>query len=157
MRLSSSFTERFSDRVLEAAPIGWQLFVRSSSLHDQSASLTTFETFATRLLAQALSYTAAREQAFSVKGVYAIEDRVFNEVGLRRPKEAPFDLLVRVFILVVLLLLSVLLGLLALLTALAAASAENMMLEGSGFYIDMTVDTYWDAIIFFAVPAIIFF
>src|SRR3954453_17632953 len=55
MRLSSSFTERFSDRVLEAAPIGWQLFVRSSSLRDQSASLTTFETFATRLLAQALS------------------------------------------------------------------------------------------------------
>jgi len=39
---------------LEAAPIGWQLFVRSSSLRDQSASLTTFETFATRLLAQAL-------------------------------------------------------------------------------------------------------
>src|SRR3954453_3324345 len=55
MRLSSSFTERFSDRVLEAAPIGWQLFVRSSSLRDQSASLTTFETFATRLLAQALN------------------------------------------------------------------------------------------------------
>jgi len=58
---------------------------------------------------------------------------------------------------VVLLLLSVLLGLLALLTAVAAASAENMMLEGSGFYIDMTVDTYWDSIIFFALPAIVFF
>src|SRR4051794_4850239 len=42
---------------LEAAPIGWQLFVRSFSLHalhDQPASLSPFETFATRLLAQAL-------------------------------------------------------------------------------------------------------
>jgi hypothetical protein len=104
-----------------------------------------------------LSYTAAREQACSVKGIYAIEDQVFNEVGLRRPKEAPFDLLFRVFVLLVLLLLSVLLGLLSLITALAVASAENITLEGSGWYIHMTVDTLWDAIIFFALPAIIFF
>jgi uncharacterized membrane protein len=104
-----------------------------------------------------LVHTAAREQAFSVKGVYAIEDQVFNEVGLRRPKETPFDLIFRAFVLVVLILTSVLLGLLALLTAVAAASAENITLEGSGWYIHMTVDTYWDAIIFFAVPAIIFF
>jgi hypothetical protein len=103
-----------------------------------------------------LVHTAAREQAFSVKGVYAIEDQVFNEVGLRRPKEAPFDLLFRVFVLLVLLLLSVLLGLLSLITALAVASAENITLEGSGWYIHMTVDTYWDATFFFAV-AIIFF
>src|SRR3954470_19381083 len=102
-----------------------------------------------------LSYTAAREQAFSVTGIYAIEDQVFNEVGLRRPKEAPFDLLFRAFVLVVLLLLSVLLGLLALLTALAAFSAENITLEGSGWYIHMTVETPWDAMIFFAF-AIIF-
>jgi len=104
-----------------------------------------------------LVHTAAREQSFSVKGVYAIEDRVFNEVGLRRPKETPFDLIFRAFVLVVLLLLSALLGLLALLTAVAAAYAENIGLEGSGWYIHMTVDTFWDAIIFFAVPAIIFF
>src|SRR3954452_4915067 len=104
-----------------------------------------------------LSHTAAREQAFSVKGVYTIEDRVFNEVGLRRPREAPFDLLFRVFILVVLLLLSVLLGLLALLTALAAASAKEFTLEGSSWYINVAVETPWDAIIFFGLPAIIFF
>src|SRR5918995_3387130 len=104
-----------------------------------------------------LVHTAAREQSFSVKGVYAIEDQVFNEVGLRRPKETPFDLILRGFVLVVLLLLSVLLGLLALLTAVAAAYAENITLEGSGFYINITVDTYWDAIIFFGLPAIIFF
>src|SRR4051794_19479297 len=104
-----------------------------------------------------LSHTAAREQAFSVKGVYTIEDQVFNEVGLRRPKEAPFDLLVRVFVLVVLLLLSVLLGLLTLLAALAAASAKEFTLEGSSWYINVAVETPWDAIIFFALPAIIFF
>src|SRR5215216_5918013 len=103
-----------------------------------------------------LVHTAAREQSFSVKGVYAIEDRVFNEVGLRRPKETPFDLIFRAFVLVVLLLLSALLGLLALLTAVAAASAKEFSLEGSGWYIHMTVDTYWDATFFFAV-AIIFF
>ena len=105
-----------------------------------------------------LSYTAAREQACSVEGIYAIEDQVFNEVGLRRPKEAPFDLLFRVFVLLVLLLLSVLLGLLSLITALAVASAEkNVAFKGSGWYIHMTVDTLWDAIIFFGLPAIIFF
>jgi hypothetical protein len=104
-----------------------------------------------------LSYTASREQAFSVKGVYAIEDQVFGEVGLRRPKEAPFDLLIRVFLLVVLLLLSVILGLLALVTTVAAAIAEDVTLEGSYFYIHMTVDSPWEGIIFFGLPAIIFF
>ena len=104
-----------------------------------------------------LAFTAAREQSFSVKGVYAIEDQVFSEVGLRRPKETPFDLILRVFVVVVLLLLSVLLGLMALLAAVAVAYAEHITLEGTGFYIDLTVDTYWDAIIFFGLPAIIFF
>ena len=104
-----------------------------------------------------LAFTAARHQAFSVKGVYAIEDQVFSEVGLRRPKETPFDLILRVFVLMVLLLLSVLLGLMALLAAVAVAYAEHITLEGTGFYIDLTVDTYWDAIIFFGLPAIIFF
>src|SRR5215204_4823842 len=104
-----------------------------------------------------LVHTAAREQSFSVKGVYAIEDQVFSEIGLRRPKETPFDLIFRAFVLLVLLFLSVLLGLLALLAAVAAAYAENITLEGSGFYINLTVDTYWDAIIFFGLPALIFF
>ena len=106
---------------------------------------------------QRLVHTAAREQSFSVKGVYAIEDQVFSEVGLRRPKETPFDLILRVFVLVVLLLLSVLLGLMALLAAVAVAYADHITLEGTGFYINITVDTYWDAIIFFGLPAIICF
>jgi hypothetical protein len=103
-----------------------------------------------------LSYTAAREQALSVKGIYAIEDQVFNEVGLRRPQETPFDLYFRVFVLLVLLLLSVLLGLMSLLAALAVAMEEkSIAFKGSGWYIHFAVNTYWDAIIFFALPAII--
>jgi hypothetical protein len=58
---------------------------------------------------------------------------------------------------VVLLLLSVLLGLMALVTALAAASAKEVTLEGSSWYIKVAVDSPLDAIIFFALPAIIFF
>lgn len=103
-----------------------------------------------------LIHTAAREQAFSVKGIYAIEDRVFGEVGLRRPKEAPFDLLIRVLVLLVLLLLSVILGLLALVSAVAAVSAENITLEGPYWYIDVAVDAPWVSTIFFALPAIVF-
>jgi hypothetical protein len=104
-----------------------------------------------------LVHTAAREQSFSVKGVYAIEDEVFSEVGLRRPKETPFDLILRVFVLVILLLLSVLLGLLALGTAVAAASTKEVTLElFSILYINLVVDTPWDAIVF-GLPAIIFF
>jgi hypothetical protein len=103
-----------------------------------------------------LSDTAAREQALSVKGIYAIEDQVFNEVGLRRPQETPFDLYFRVFVLLVLLLLSVLLGLMSLLAALAVAMEEkSIAFKGSGWYIHFAVNTYWDAIIFFALPAII--
>jgi hypothetical protein len=103
-----------------------------------------------------LGYTAAREQALSVKGIYAIEDQVFNEVGLRRPQETPFDLYFRVFVLLVLLLLSVLLGLMSLLAALAVAMEEkSIAFKGSGWYIHFAVNTYWDAIIFFALPAII--
>jgi hypothetical protein len=104
-----------------------------------------------------LAFTAAREQAFSVKGVYAIEDQVFGEVGLGRPKEAPLDLIFRVVLLVVLLLLSLLLGLLAFVGAVAAAYAENIKLEGSNWHYEVTVETPFDAIIFFGLPAIFFF
>jgi hypothetical protein len=58
---------------------------------------------------------------------------------------------------VVLLFLSVLLGLMALVTALAAASAKEVTLEGSSWYIKVAVDSPLDAIIFFALPTIIFF
>ena len=41
---------------LELAPIGWQLFVLACSANDQAACSASIATFATRLLAQALSF-----------------------------------------------------------------------------------------------------
>jgi hypothetical protein len=40
---------------LEAAPIGWQLFILGSRQSDSTALLLFLDTYATRLLAQALS------------------------------------------------------------------------------------------------------
>ena len=57
-----------------------------------------------------IASTAAREHAYSVEGLYALEEQVFGEVGLRRPKEGRWDLLFQTFVLVLLLLLSVCLG-----------------------------------------------
>ncbi len=42
-------------RKLEAAPIGWQLFALGSSQSDCTALTSLLDTYATRLLAQALS------------------------------------------------------------------------------------------------------
>jgi integrase len=48
--------ERFEGvYVLEAAPIGWQLFILGNSQSDITAFLLLLDTYATRLLAQALS------------------------------------------------------------------------------------------------------
>jgi hypothetical protein len=44
-----------SPPLLEAAPIGWQLFVLESGKSDSIAFLLLLATYATRLLAQALS------------------------------------------------------------------------------------------------------
>jgi len=79
-----------------------------------------------------LGSTAARGQAFSVQGLYELEDQVFGDVGLRRPKEAPFDLLFRAFVLVLLLLLSVFLGLVVLVAALLVAVSEGFILDVGG-------------------------
>jgi hypothetical protein len=57
-----------------------------------------------------IASTAARDHAYTGVGLYAIEEQVFREVGLRRPKEGRWDLLFQSFVLVLLLLLSVCLG-----------------------------------------------
>jgi hypothetical protein len=49
-----------------------------------------------------LGSIAGRDHIFSVEGLYTLEDRIFGKFGSRRPKEIPFDLLVRVLILVLL-------------------------------------------------------
>ena len=100
-----------------------------------------------------LSSTAAREHTFSIEGLYALEDRVFREVGLRRPKEVRLDLIFWVFVLMLLLLLSVCLGVLA----LVAARPEGVTWEVTTEEIPKTVTVYAEDPWIFAVPAIIFF
>jgi len=55
----------------------------------------------------------------SLAGLYALEERVFREVGLRPPKEVRWDLLCQTFVLTLLLLFSVCFGGLALVVAMS--------------------------------------
>jgi hypothetical protein len=71
------------------------------------------------LTKERIASTAARDHAFSVEGLYILEEQVFREVGLRRPKEGRWDLFFLTFVLVLLLLLSLCLGLLALVIAMS--------------------------------------
>ena len=45
-----------------------------------------------------LDSIAGRDHIFSVEGLYTLEYRIFGEFGSRRPKEFPFDLLLRVLV-----------------------------------------------------------
>ena len=68
---------------------------------------------------QRLDSTAARDHALRVAGLYALEERVFSEVGLPRPKDGRWDLLFRTFVLMLLLLFSVFFAGLALVVAMS--------------------------------------
>ena len=46
-----------------------------------------------------LDSTAARSHGFRVEGLYALEDSVFEEAGIRRPKEGRWDLAFQTFLL----------------------------------------------------------
>jgi hypothetical protein len=43
--------------------------------------------------------TAARSHGYRVEGLYALEDSVFGEAGIRRPKEGRWDLVFQTFVL----------------------------------------------------------
>jgi hypothetical protein len=51
-----------------------------------------------------LGSVAGRDHIYSVEGLYTLEDRTFGEFGSGRPKEFPFDLLVRVLLLALVML-----------------------------------------------------
>ena len=106
------------------------------------------------LTKERLASTAAREHAFSVEGLYILEEQVFREVGLRRPKEGRWDLLFLTYVLVLLLLLSLCLGVLALVFAMP----WDLTLEydtDAPANVNVTLpEVHW---IFYALPAIIFF
>jgi hypothetical protein len=97
--------------------------------------------------------TAAREHTFSVEGLYALEDRVFGKVGLRRPKEGRGDLVVQICVLMLLLLLSLFLGFLALVIAMSWEINIEVTSDAPA-NVNMTLpEVHW---IFYALPALIF-
>ena len=101
-----------------------------------------------------ITSTAAREHAFSVEGLYTLEEQVFREVGLRRPKEGQWDLVFLAFVLMLVLLLSLFLGVVALFDAMS----WNIIVEydvGTPADFNVTLpEVHW---IFYALPAIILF
>jgi hypothetical protein len=50
-----------------------------------------------------LDSTAARSHGYRVEGLYALEDSIFSEAGIRRPKEGRWDLVFQTFLLLLLL------------------------------------------------------
>jgi hypothetical protein len=50
-----------------------------------------------------LDSTAARSHGYRVEGLYALEESIFSEVGIRRPKEGKWDLIFQTFLLSLLL------------------------------------------------------
>ena len=105
------------------------------------------------LTKERIASTPARDHAFSVEGLYVLEEQVFREVGLRRPKEGQWDLLFLTFVLVLLLLLSLCLGFLALVVAMS----WDLILEvdtGAPATVNVSLpEVHW---IFYALPAIVF-
>jgi hypothetical protein len=99
-----------------------------------------------------ISSTAAREHTYSVEGLYALEDRVFSEVGLRRPKEGRGDLLVQIFVLMLLFLLSLCLGLLALFFAMSWDLTLEVDTDAPANVNVSLPEVHW---MFYALPAII--
>ena len=100
-----------------------------------------------------IASTAARDHALSVEGLYALEERVFREVGLRRPKEGQWDLLFLTFVLMLLLLLSMCLGVLALFDAMAWDLTLEVTTDAPANVNVSLPEAHW---IFFALPALIF-
>ena len=105
------------------------------------------------LTKERISSTAARDHAFSVEGLYILEEQVFREVGLRRPKEGQWDLLFLTFALVLLLLLSLCLGLLALFLAMSWDLTLEVNTDAPANVNVSLPEVHW---IFYALPAIIF-
>ena len=99
-----------------------------------------------------ISSTAAREHTYSVEGLYALEDRVFGDFGLRRPKEGRGDLLVQIFVLMLLLLLSLCLGVLALFFAMSWDLILEVNTDAPATVNVSLPEVHW---IFYALPALI--
>jgi hypothetical protein len=87
-----------------------------------------------------------------VEGLYALEERLFREVGIPRPKEGRWDLLFQSFVVVV--LFSVCLGGFALIFGLAWDVRFKVTTDALGTVNFILPEVHW---IFYALPAMIFF
>jgi hypothetical protein len=105
------------------------------------------------LTKEGIASTPARNHAFSVEGLYILEEQVFREVGLRRPKEGLWDLVFLTFVLALLLLLSLCLGLLALFFAMSWDLILEVNTDAPANVNVSLPEVHW---IFYAFPAIIF-
>jgi hypothetical protein len=101
-----------------------------------------------------IASAAAKENAYSVEGLYALEEQVFREVGLRRPTEGRWDLLFQTFVLVLLLLLSVCLGGIALVIGMSWDIRFHYTSDAPAKFNFSIPEVHW---IIYALPAIIFF
>jgi hypothetical protein len=66
-----------------------------------------------------LDSTAAREHGYRVEGLYALEDSIFSEAGIRRPHEGRWDLVFQTFLLSLLLVFGLLMAFLTLIVLLS--------------------------------------
>ena len=83
--------------------------------------------------------TAARSHGYRVEGLYALEDSIFSEVGIRRPHEGRWDLAFQTFLLSVLLVFGLLMAALTLALLLSWNVNLNVDNGGSGVHFTLPV------------------
>ena len=106
------------------------------------------------LTKERIASTAARDHASSVEGLYMLEEQVFREVGLQRPKEGQWDLFFSIFVLVLLLFLSLGLGLVAFDFATSWDLTVEVNTDAPANVNISLPEIHW---LFYALPAGIFF
>jgi len=88
-----------------------------------------------------LDSTAARDHGFRAEGLYALEDSVFEEVGIRRPHEGRWDLAFQTFLLAFLLVFGLLMAALTLVIFMS-------------WNVNLNVDTEASADVHFTLPVV---
>jgi hypothetical protein len=78
-----------------------------------------------------LDSTAARSHGYRVEGIYALEESIFSEVGIRRPKEGRWDLIFQSFLLSLLLVFGLCMAGLTLVVYMAWNIHINVNVKGS--------------------------
>jgi hypothetical protein len=86
-----------------------------------------------------LDSTAARSHGYRVEGIYALEESIFSEVGIRRPKEGRWDLIFQSFLLSLLLVFGLCMAGLTLVVYMSWYIHINLDLGGSRMHTRFTL------------------